>query len=37
MSLPPNWLKCPGTPDEVIDNYRNNKAGALDAIAEEET
>lgn len=37
FTICPNWLNCPGTPDEVIDNYRNNKAGALDAIVEEET
>ena len=36
FTICPNWIKCPGTPDEVIDNYRNNKAGAVDSIIDEE-
>ncbi|MHA1628714.1 MAG: DNA topoisomerase I [Candidatus Heimdallarchaeota archaeon] len=32
----PNWLKCPGTPQEVLDNYQNQKAEALEAIGEDE-
>lgn len=26
FTICPNWLKCPGTPDEVIDNYKSNKS-----------
>jgi DNA topoisomerase-1 len=32
----PNWLNCPGTPDEILDNYENSKAEALEAIAEDD-
>ncbi len=31
----PNWLKCPGTPKDVLDNYENNKAEALESIIED--
>jgi DNA topoisomerase-1 len=31
-----NWLNCPGTPQEVIDNYHDNKAKGLEALGEEE-
>ncbi|MBN1331201.1 MAG: DNA topoisomerase I [Candidatus Heimdallarchaeota archaeon] len=26
----PNWLKCSGTPQEILDNYRNNKVEIFD-------
>jgi len=31
----PNWLKCPGTPKEILANYENQKAEALEAITED--
>ncbi|MHA1221194.1 MAG: DNA topoisomerase, partial [Candidatus Heimdallarchaeota archaeon] len=31
----PNWLNSPGTPQEILDNYKNNKAEALEATAED--
>ncbi|NHJ46345.1 MAG: DNA topoisomerase I [Asgard group archaeon] len=32
----PNWMNCPGTPSEILDNYQNSKAEALEAVAEDE-
>ena len=32
----PNWLNCPGTPSEILDNYKSSKAEALEAVAEDE-
>jgi len=31
----PNWLNCSGTPKEVLDNYQNNKAEALESVIED--
>jgi len=31
----PNWLNCSGTPKEVLDNYENIKAEALESIIED--
>jgi hypothetical protein len=31
----PNWLKCPGTPKEVLENYENIKAEALESVIED--
>ncbi|NHJ86658.1 MAG: DNA topoisomerase I [Asgard group archaeon] len=31
-----NWLHCPGTPDDVLENYKNNKNNGLeDALSED--
>ncbi|MHA1738993.1 MAG: DNA topoisomerase I [Candidatus Heimdallarchaeota archaeon] len=27
-----NWLQCSGTPKEILDIYRNNRAAAMDAV-----
>ncbi|HUU77304.1 MAG TPA: DNA topoisomerase I [candidate division Zixibacteria bacterium] len=35
FTICPNWLNCPGTPDEVIQNYKNNKSAEA-VIGEEE-
>lgn len=32
----PNWLNCPGTPEEILENYDNSKAEALEAVAEDD-
>ena len=34
FTICPNWLHCPGTPDEVIDNYENSKSA--DVVIDEE-
>ncbi|MFW9922828.1 MAG: DNA topoisomerase I [Candidatus Thorarchaeota archaeon] len=26
FTICPNWMNCPGTPDEIIENYRNSKS-----------
>jgi len=31
-----NWLNCSGTPPEVLESYEQNKAEAIEVIAEEE-
>jgi ssDNA-binding Zn-finger/Zn-ribbon topoisomerase 1 len=31
----PNWLNCSGTPKEVLENYENNKAEALESVIED--